>query len=129
MIFILKNYFGGSLNAGGGAFGASASGEVSFNLNTINDNINGFKQSKTSSIIAVVGTKESPAPIFLELSPVAQVLSKSAWGPTWDEYGIDARQRNLKEALNLYPVHVGAHIDKGMILILPQVLIICDLGL
>ena len=64
-----------------------------------------------------MGNKEIPAPIQLKLTPIAEVLSESAWGPTWDDYGIDARQRNLKEALNFYPVHVGAHIDEGIIVI------------
>lgn len=74
-----------------------------------------------------MGSEKIPAPIYLKLTPIAEVLSKSAWGQTWDEYGIDARQENLKQALNMYPVHVGAHIDKGMALILAQVFIISGL--
>ena len=57
--------------------------------------------------------------LYLQLTPIAEVLSKGAWGQTWKDYGIDTRQMNLKQALNLYPVHVGAHIDEGMLLVLP----------
>ena len=60
-----------------------------------------------------MGSEITPAPIYLKLTPIAEVLSKSAWGQTWDDYGINARQKNLKEALNLYPAYVDAHIDKG----------------
>ena len=112
-VFVLQNSFGGSLNAGGGAFGVFASGEVGFDLKTINDNINSFKQSETSSIKAQVGSEEIPAPFFLKLKPIAEMLSKNAWGSTWDDYGIGARQRNLKAAINKYPEHIHAHIDNG----------------
>jgi hypothetical protein len=113
----LQKSLGGSLNAGGGAFGVSASGEVGLDLKTLNKNANELNQVDDSTVTAHVGSEEIPAPIKLELTPIAEVLSKSAWGPTWDDYGIDARQRNLKEALNFYPVHVGAQIGKGIIVI------------
>ena len=61
-----------------------------------------------------MGTDESPAPIKLTLTPIAEVLSQSVWGPTWNDLGIASKQRNLKQALNLYPRHVGASIDKGI---------------
>ena len=102
------------MNAGGGAFGVSASGEVGLDLKTLNKNANELSRLDNSTVKARLGSKDLPAPIHLELTPIAEVLSESAWGPTWDDYGIDARQRNLKEALNYYPIHVGAHIDKGI---------------
>ena len=68
-----------------------------------------------------------PAPIHLELTPIPEVLSKSAWGQTWDDYGIDARQKNLKEALNMYPAHVGANIDRGMLLTIVYAWLIIDI--
>ena len=116
------------MNAGGGAFGVSASGEVGLDLKTLNKNVNELNRADDSTITADVGSKEIPAPIYLKLTPIAEVLSKNAWGPTWDDYGIDARQRNLKDALDMYPEHVHAHIDKGMISILPQMLILCGFG-
>ena len=105
------------MNAGGGALGISASGEVGLNLKMLNKNTNELTRFDSSTLSVNVGEKEMPAPIHLELTPIAEVLSESAWGPTWDDYGIDARQRNLKEALNYYPVHVGAHIDNGIVII------------
>ena len=116
------------MNAGGGAFGVSASGEVGLDLKTLNKNVKELNRVDDSTVTADVGSKEIPAPIYLELTPIAEVLSKSAWGPTWDDYGIDTRQRNLKDALNMYPEHVHAHINKGMILILPQMLTLCGFG-
>jgi hypothetical protein len=113
----LQKSFGGSLNAGGGAFGVSASGEVGLDLKMLNENADELIRVKDSITKARVGSEEIPAPIKLEFTPIAEVLSKSAWGPTWDDYGIDARQRNLKEALTFYPVHAGAQIDKGIIVI------------
>ena len=105
------------MNAGGGALGISASGEVGLDLKMLNKNTNELAQFDSSTLSVNVGEKEMPAPIDLELTPIAEVLSESAWGPSWDDYGIDARQRNLKEALNYYPVHVGAHIDNGIVVI------------
>ena len=105
------------MNAGGGALGISASGEVGLDLKMLNKNTNELTRFHSSTESVHVGEKEMPAPIHLELTPIAEVLSESAWGPTWDDYGIDARQRNLKEALNYYPVHVGAHIDNGIVVI------------
>lgn len=102
------------MSAGGGAFGISASGEVGLDLQTLNANAKSLNQFDASTITADVGSEAIPAPILLELKPLAEVLSRSAWGPTWDDYGIDTRQRNLQEALHVYPDHVGAHIDKGM---------------
>ena len=107
------------MKAGGGAFGVSASGEVGLNLKKINHNVNELEQSDDSSFEADVGSEEIPAPIYLQLTPIAEVLSEGAWGQTWEDYGIDTRQMNLKQALNLYPVHVGAHIDESMLLVLP----------
>ena len=112
----LQKSFGGSLNAGGGAYGVSASGEISLDLKKINENAKELNQVDDSTITTNVGSKEFPAPIFLTLKPLAEVLTKSAWGPTWEDYGIDARQRNLKKALNMYPDYVGAQIDKGNVI-------------
>ena len=76
-----------------------------------------------------MGSEKIPAPIYLKLTPIAEVLSKSAWGQTWYDYGINARQKNLKQALNVYPVHVGAHIDKGMSAHLLTIRSTLDLGI
>ena len=105
------------MNAGGGALGISASGEVGVDLKMLNKNTNELTRFDSSTESVHVGEEDMPAPIHLELTPIAEVLSESAWGPTWDDYGIDARQRNLIEALNYYPTHVGAHIDNGIVVI------------
>ena len=105
------------MNAGGGAFGVSASGEVGLDLKMLNTNAKELSRLDSSTVTVQVGSKGLPASIHLELTPIAEVLSESAWGPTWDNYGIGARQRNLKAALNYYPVHVGAHIDNGIVVI------------
>ena len=109
----IQKSFEGSLNGGIGVSGASASGKIGIDLKTINNNIDKLDQLETTTLETKVGSKESPAPIHLELKPIAEVLTQNAWGPTWDECGISAIQRNLRQALNLYPVHVGAHISKG----------------
>ena len=83
----------------------------------LNKNTNELTRFDSSTLSVNVGEEDMPAPIHLELTPIAEVLSESAWGPSWDIYGIDARQRNLKEALNYYPVHIGAHIDNGIVII------------
>ena len=105
------------MNAGGGALGISASGEVGLDLKMLNKNTNELTRFDSSTLSVNVGSKDLPAPIHLELTPLAEVLSESAWGPSWDDYGIDTRQKNLKEALNYYPIHVGDHIDSGIVVI------------
>ena len=85
------------MNDGGGAFGVSASGEVGLDLKTINKNTNELNQTDDSTITVDVGSKEIPALIQLTLTPIAKVLSKSAWGPTWDEYRIDASREISKK--------------------------------
>ena len=63
----MQKSFGGSLNAGGGASGVSASGEVGLDLKTINKNANGLNRVDDSTITTNVGSQEFPSPIFLKL--------------------------------------------------------------
>ena len=44
--------------------------------------------------------------------PIAKVVDKRMWGPTWQEDGVDLKRKNLEEALKLYPSQTGANINK-----------------
>ena len=98
-----------------GAYGGGVSAEVGIDLKTINNNINQRTRIGSSNTTLVIGTSDNPAPILLELMPVAEILGKTLWGPTWVEDGIHLKQNNLKRALQMYPKQTGARIEKGML--------------
>ena len=103
------------MKGGFGAFGVGASGGVGIDLKTINDNVNQRTKIGNSKTTLTIGTKDNPAPILLELLPIAEVLGKSMWGATFIEDGVALKQKNLKRALKLYPSQTGAQIKKGML--------------
>ena len=113
------------MKGGFGAFGVGASGGVGIDLKTINDNVNQRTKIGNSKTTLTIGTKDNPAPILLELLPIAEVLGKSMWGATFIEDGVALKQKNLKRALKLYPSQTGAQIKKGMLTQLQPVYPVC----
>ena len=103
------------MKVGGGANGGGATGDFSIDLKTLNKNVNGRTKIGHSKTTLTIGSEEIPAPIKLELMPIAEALSELMWGPTWREDGIAERQQSLVQALLRYPIMTGAHVNKGII--------------
>ena len=60
-----------------------------------------------------IGSEKSPAPIKLELMPLAEALTELMWGPGWKDDGIAEKQKSLTTALLRYPSITGARVNKG----------------
>ena len=91
---------------------------MAIDLQTINANINKQTRIGSSNTTLTMGTNDSPVAILLILLPIAKVIDRKMWGPTWEKNGVEVKQKHLQVAMEKYPQHTNAHIEKGIIILI-----------
>ena len=72
---------------------------MAIDLQTINANINKQTCIGSSNTKLTMGTRENPVAVFLILLPIAKVIDRKMWGPTWEKNRVEVKQKNLQVAM------------------------------
>lgn len=104
------------MSAGGSYLGAS--GSLSLDIKTLDENVDENTQIGESLMSFTIGSADVPLPIHTKVVPIIEAMGNSFWDTNErDTYGISQKRTHMDKALTDYATNKQARINAGMLVI------------